>query len=150
MKALLSAIKTKLQTELTYVRNNDVFVTEDENLLPKSAKSHAVGIKDGAVTHKELAGGMLELTMTVKIVLWVQLAKPEAAIMGDDAADKKGVLDMEADVHGVLDENLLAIAGMQSAVRSPISPGSELFGDETDAMIRKVITYEYTKEKERP
>jgi hypothetical protein len=148
MKALLTAIKTQLQSDLTYVRASDIFVTEDESLIPETVKSQAVGLKDGPVIRKELAGRMMEYNMTVKIVLYVQLLRPEAAIIGDGT--QKGILDMEADVHTALDENLLGVAGMQSAVAAPDQPESELFGDETNAFQRKIITYEYIKEEARP
>ena len=150
MKELLTAIKTQLQADLTYARDSDVFVTEDENLIPAQAKFPAVGLKDGPVTHRELAGGMIELKMVVKVIVYVQLSKPEAAMMGDAATGQKGVLDMEADVHTSLDENLFGITGMQAAVRTPVSPESELFGDENEAVQRKALTYEYTKEIARP
>jgi hypothetical protein len=52
-------------------------------------------------------------------------------------------------VHGVLDLNLLGIDGMEHAY-SPEESGSDLFGDERDMIVRKVLTYEYTKTAERP
>ena len=150
MKALLTAIKAQLQTDLTYVRDQDVVVVEDDYLIPKAVKSPAVGLKDGPVIRKELLSGMMEYTMTVKIILYVQLLKDEAVIMGDGSL--KGILDMEADVHESLDENLLGITGMQSALALPNQPESELFGDEESgrAWQRKVVSYEYIKEEERP
>ena len=150
MKELLTAIKTQLQTDLTYVRDKDIFVTEDENLIPDAVKFPAVGIKDGPVERRELAGSMMEYVMGVKVIVYVQLTKPEAAVMGDTATGKKGVLDMEGDVHASLDENLLSITGMQSATAAPLSPESELFGDEEEVIQRKVITYQYVKEEARP
>ena len=213
MKALLTAIKLQLQTDLTYVRDKDIFVTEDDNLIPSAIKFPAVGIKDGPVVRTEEIGGMMEYALTVKIIAYVQLLKPEAAIMGvevvlsnwaaitpyvlddrckpttpndhwyictvagtsdaveptwpttigetvvdgtatwkciDASAGEKGILDMEADIHESLDENLLAITGMISAVALPNQPESELFGDETEVVVRKVISYRYEKETARP
>ena len=151
MKALLTAIKTQLQSDLTYVRDKDVFITEDDFATPQAIKYPAVGLKDGPVTRKELAGGMMEYAMTVKIILYVQFAKPEAAIMGDASTGQVGILDMEADVHSSLDENLLDITGMQSAVAASNQPESELVGEEGQSLAqRKIITYEYVKEEARP
>ena len=150
MKELLTAIKTQLQTDLTYVRAADVFITEDENLIPDAVKFPAVGIKDGPVVRTEEAGGMMEYALTVKIIPYVQLSKPEAAIMGDTSTGKEGILDIEADIHESLDENLLSITGMISAVALPNQPESELFGDETEVVVRKVISYQYEKETQRP
>lgn len=150
MKELLLAIKSQLQTDLSYVRESDVFVTEDENLVPDAVMFPAVGLKDGPVQIIEMIGGMMEYRMTVKIVALVQLTKPEAAIMGDTATGKKGLLDLEADIHSSLDENLLSITGMTEAVAAANQPESEVFGDEVEVIQRKIIGYEYVKETERP
>ena len=150
MKELLTAIKSQLRTDLTYVRDSDIFVTEDENLIPEAVKFPAVGLKDGPVIRKELAGGMMEYTLSVKIIALVQLTKPEAAIMGDASTGKPGILEMESDIHESLDENLLSVTGMQEAVAVPNQPESETFGDETEVIQRKIITYQYVKEEERP
>jgi len=150
VKALLTAIKSQLQADLGYVRASDVFITEDEDLFPDAIKFPAIGIKDGPVVRIEMIGGMIEYLMTVKIVALVQLTKPEAAIMGDSATGRKGILDMEKDIHASLDENLLSITGMTAAVAAANQSESEMFGDEVEVMQRKVIAYEYVKETERP
>jgi hypothetical protein len=150
MKALLTAIKTQLQTDLAYVRDKDFFITEDENLIPSSVKFPAVGLKDGPVVRTEEVSGMMEYAMTVKIIAYIQLQKPEAAIMGDASTDDKGILDMETDIHKSLDENLLSITGMTEAVALANQPESELFGDEKEAVVRKIISYQYVKEMARP
>jgi hypothetical protein len=150
MKQLLTAIKAQLQTDLSYVRDSDVFITEDENLIPSAVKFPAVGLKDGPVIRVEMIGGMMEYHMTVKIVALVQLTKSEAAIMGDTSTGKKGILDMESDIHESLDENLLSITGMIAAIAAANQPESEVFGDEVEVIQRKVIAYEYVKETERP
>ena len=150
MKELLTAIKSQLQADLGYVRAPDVFITEDENLIPAAIKFPAVGIKDGPAQRIEMIGGMMEYLMTVKIVALVQLTKPEAAIMGDSVTHKKGILDMEKDIHESLDENLLSITGMTSAVAAANQAESEVFGDEVEVIQRKIIGYEYVKETERP
>jgi len=148
MKALLTAIKARLQQDLSYVRASDVFITEDEHMIPEAVKFPAIGIKDGVIVRRELAGGMLEITLNVNVVIWVKLLKDEATIMGDAATGKKGVLEIEDDIHEALDENLLDITGMQEAF-SPEPSASELFGDETEAVQRKVVGYRYVKEEER-
>jgi hypothetical protein len=150
MKELLTAIKTQLQTDLTYVRDKDIFITEDDNLIPNAVKYPAVGLKDGPVIRIEELGSMMEYTMTVKIIAYVQLSKPEAAIMGDASVSGQGILDLEKEVHESLDENLLSITGMTEAVALPNQPESELFGDETEVVVRKIISYQYVKETQRP
>ena len=150
MKELLTAIKAQLQTDLTYVRDSDIFITEDDDLVPQSVRFPAVGIKDGPVQATELASDMMKYIMSVRIIPYVQLVKPEAAVMGDASTSSKGILEMEEDIHQSLDENDLDIDGMQEAVGDPNRPESELFGDEEEMVLRKKITYRYVKEETRP
>jgi len=145
MKELLEAVQAELQTELDYVRDRDVFVTEDENIVPAKAKFPAIGIKDGRVTRRKLPGSSLIITLTVRIIVWVQLTKDQATILGDAGTGKKGVLDIAEDIDTALDANLLSISGMQE-VFSPEEAESELVGDEEDALQRKTVDYEYIKE----
>ncbi len=149
MKALLTAIQTQLQTDLTYIRDSDIYIAPHENYIPSQVRPPCVGIKDGRIDRKELASGMLEVTLNVTIVIMVQLAKDEASIMGDTATSKKGVLEISDDIQEALDENLLDIDGMQEAY-SPSEEGSVLFGDEKEALQRKLITYQYIREGLRP
>lgn len=149
MKALLNAIKTQLQTDLTYVRDGDVFITPHEDFLPHDVKFPAVGIKDGSIIRAERMGGCMEYEISVSLIPWVAMAKPEASIMGDSATSRKGVLDVADDIHTALDENLLAISGMQEAF-SPSESGSETLGSDTRLLQKKNITYVYRKEGNRP
>ena len=148
MKELLSAIKTQLQTDLTYIRDRDIYVTPHENYIPNAVKLPCVGIKDGGISRTELPGGMWEVALSVKLIAYVQLAKEEASIMGDTASSKKGVLDIVDDIHLSLDEDLLGISGMIEAY-SPAEAESEMFGDDDDAVQRKIVTYQYVKEEDR-
>jgi hypothetical protein len=149
MKALLIAIQTALKGGLSYVRDDDIFITPHENYIPHAVRPTCVGLKDGPIKRIELAGGMMEYIMDVQVVLWVDLLKEEASIIGDAAAGEKGVLEVGDDVHVLLDENLLGITGMIAAY-SPAETGSELFGDDSKTMQRKIITYRYTKQEVRP
>ena len=38
MKDLITAAKARLQTTLTYVRDSDIFVTEDDRLIPSAVR----------------------------------------------------------------------------------------------------------------
>ena len=148
MKKLLKAIQDQLKTDLTYVRDSDIYVTPHLNFIPASAKPPCVGIKDGGITRTELPGGMWEVVCTVSLVTYVQLLKDEASIMGDASAGKKGVLDIVDDIHSSLDENLLGITGMIEAF-SPSETESEMFGDEKEGLQRKTVTYRYVKQETR-
>ena len=148
MKELLLAIQTQLQTDLTNIRDGDIFITLHENYIPAHVRPPCIGIKDGDIIRIELAGGMWEVTMEVMIIPYVQLAKDEASIIGDSSTGKKGVLDVVDDIHVSLDENLLGITGMQAAF-SPSESKSEYFGDEKESLQRKIVRYQYIKEEER-
>ncbi|MDH5524445.1 MAG: hypothetical protein OEY01_10705 [Desulfobulbaceae bacterium] len=149
MKALLAAIKQELQANLTGIRDSDIYITPHENYIPATAKPPCVGIKDGGENRVELVADMWEVTAKVIIVPYVQLYKAEASIMGDAVAGKKGVLEMTAEIHAVLDRNHLNISGMQWAFSSSETP-SQLFGDQKQSLQRQLITYQYVYEEERP
>lgn len=148
MRTLLAAIQTQLRSDLTYVRDQDVYITPHPNYVPRGVQPPFIGLKDGPVARRELAGGWIEVTRQVLVVVYTALAKEEASVMGDAAAGQKGVLEIEEDVHASLDENLLSIDGMQSAW-SPSAAASEMFGDAQRSLQRKIITYEYIGEEER-
>ena len=146
MKALLQKIKETLQENLDYVRDKDIYITPHINLVPPASKYPCIGLKDGRVTRKELAGDMLEITMQVHIVPYVRLIKEdETGIQG--TAVKKGILDMVQDIHDVLDDNLI-LPEIQAAF-CPAERESELFNDGKIVLTRKVLIYEYVKEVAR-
>jgi hypothetical protein len=145
MKALLTAIKSQLQTSLTYIRDRDIYITPHANYIPYAVRPPCVGIKDGTVKRVWEVRDAYTMLMSVSINVFVQLAKDEAAVMGDTSTSKKGVLDIIADIRTALDDNVLSISGMQVA-RSPQDVASELFGDERNTLQRKTITYEYQKQ----
>lgn len=149
MKELLTAVKAELRAELDYVRDSDVFVAPHANFLPSGVRFPCVALKDGPIGIEELAGGMMRWSLDVNVVVYVQLVKDEASIMGDEGTGRAGVLDIVDDVHTALDENLLDITGMEAAycVREQ---ASELFADKTNAVQRKIVTYRYEKEGARP
>ena len=143
MKSLLNAIKSELQTDLTYVRDSDIYVTEDEDLIPSSVKFPAVGLKDGDITYAIETANQESDELLVDIIAYEQLSKTEASIMGDAATGKKGVLDIIADVKTSLTSNMLN--GIVD-VAVPVSEGgSEFIGDENEAIQKKRLTMRYEK-----
>jgi len=146
MKELLAAIKAKLQADLTYIRDRDIFITPHENYIPHHVRPPCVGIKDGDIDGSDGMSECEEARMVVTVIPYVQLAKDEAAIMGDPSAGRKGILDIDADIKASLDNNLLDIEGMQGA-SCKSSKASELFGDEQETLQRKLIRCEYEKQE---
>ena len=79
----------------------------------------------------------------VKVIAYVQLQKPEAAIMGDANAGQKGVLEMIADIKASLNDERFSDT-YESAI--PVSESeSELLADEETAIQKKSITMRYSK-----
>jgi hypothetical protein len=141
MKALLTAVKTQLQADLTYVRDADIFITEDERLIPSAVKFPAVGIKDGAVTYRRATKSQEDQGLQVKIIAYQELRKPEASIMGDTTATQKGILDMADDIIASL-KNELFFGEVDDAF--PVGESeSELLADEHTAIVMKVVTMQY-------
>jgi hypothetical protein len=150
MKAILAAAKLALQTGLSaYVRAQDVYVTPSLELIPNGVKTPAIALKDGAIARSEKCGGMWDADFTVQVAVFAQVLKPEASVMSDAATAQKGVLDLAAAVHAILDETTLGIAGMLDAF-SPSESASETVGTEAEMFQRKIITYRYLKEETRP
>jgi hypothetical protein len=143
MKALISALQTQLQTSLAYVRDSDIFVTEDDRLIPAAVRFPAVGIKDGPIVYEMQTNMHEQHILDVKILAYVQLRKPEASIMGDASTSKKGVLDIIDDIFTALKNNLLS---GQADIAWPIGESeSELLADEDTAIQMKSITMRYTR-----
>jgi len=128
MKALLIRIKSKLQTDLTYVRDGDIFITEGEGVIPDHVKSPAVGLKDGEVLYNIETGDQETDELFVKAIVYVQLQKPEAAVMGDASTGQKGVLDIIADIKASLDDE--KFSGIYEAAIPMSESESELIIDD--------------------
>lgn len=144
MKDLLEAIKTQLKTDLTYVRGSDIFITEDERVIPDTVKFPAVGLKDGEITYDvEYQGAKENSELLVKHIAYVQLEKPEASVMGDTSTEKKGVLDIIADIKESLRDNKLS--GQVNEVWLVSEAESELLADEELAIQMKILTMRYVR-----
>ena len=144
MKSLLTAIKARLQSDLTYVRDRDIFVTEDEIVLPPATKFPAVGLKDGPVEWSIMSSGpSKQQAMSVMVIAYAGIVKPEASIMGDTATGKKGVLEIIDDVRASLDENTLSDEVSNAEVIS--ESAREILLDEEESIQKKTITFRYER-----
>lgn len=143
MKNLLNAIKVQLRMSLTYIRNSDIYITEDLRLIPDSVRFPAVGIKDSEITYAIETQNQEEDTLEVILVVYVELQKPEASIMGDSSTGGKGGLDIVTDIVTALKSNTLS---GQADVAIPVSEtGSELLADEDTAIQMKTLTMRYSR-----
>ncbi len=142
MKELLEAVAGRLRQE-TGVR--DVFVTTDEQTLLAGTRLPALAVKDGKVTTRKLAGGVVEKSMQVRVIAWAPQGKDAAQVMGD--ATQPGVLDLAAAAEGALDGELLGIDGMIDA--QPVEElASVLYiNQQGKAIQQKIITFEYVRQR---
>jgi hypothetical protein len=153
MNDTVKAIQGRLQTDITYVRNKDIFITPDDDYVPNEVAYPAIGIKDGPIRKTELMNDQMGYERIVRINLWVDLAKGQASIIGDSAGSgRKGILDMADDVNASLDENTLSLADVISARCENPEPEAELFGEAngTRLLVRKKLTIVYESEGDRP
>lgn len=142
MKALLTAIKSKLQAEISYVKDRDVYVTEDLRLVRSSGGYPALALKDDGISFLVEAGDQVGETLTVKIGCYVKLHKPEAAVMGDDPAGEKGLLDIAGDVITSTDSTLGGIVDLSEPVGIN---GSEMLFDERKGLQFLPVTMRYSR-----
>lgn len=137
MKNLLLKIQTELRG-VDGIRDRDVYLSADADIIPESNRFPCIGIKDGPIARHELMGGVISRSLTVSIHVYNKLLAGENEV--------KAVLDMADDVHAALADNCLA-----DYVRdvSPVSetPVQVLYRRGMDAlMLRKTISYEYEQE----
>lgn len=147
MNALLLAIKAALQGgAISGVADESVCIVRSENYLPASATSPAIGIKDGIIRRRELAGGAIELDMTVLVCVWCQLIEDdnfEASLTG--FGDDSGVIALAAEVVSALENNTLGLPGVQRAFAVECR-ASEAIGMTTTTLQRKIIVMNYVQE----
>lgn len=122
MKQLLTDSKAALQAALSYVRNSDVYVTEDIRLVRSSGSYPAVGLKDGGIVYGTEASDQGDDTYSLIVCAYVELTRQEAGIMG--AAGQKGVLDVAKDM--VTTMKAAALSGRFDARRVTAQDGSEV------------------------
>jgi hypothetical protein len=138
-----------LRTDLTYVRDEDIFISVENDYQPSGLQYPAVGLKDGTIRRKELASGLWEETQTVTVILFQEHGTvPGTSVVGDGGT-KKGLLEIAEDIHESLDDTTLGLAGVTQAV-SLSESGSARVPEETGTIQKKEITYRYVTEAVRP
>jgi len=147
MKELLEYVKARLIDRLDYIRDDDIYITPDIDLVPQGCRRPCVGITDGTIIRRELAGDVIESDLTVTVVVYVGIQKTEAALMGDAATRAKGTLNIIADVNAALDEYLPTRAFIYAF--SGTESKTESVSDGQTAMARKTITFLFQKQEDR-
>lgn len=150
MKALLNAIKTDLQNAatLSYVRDQDIFIIPDEDIIPQTAAFPAIGLKDGhiSMTKEATAAGtnlLWEVTYLVHVLLYVDMVAGEVPVVGQTSPSVvKGIMDINDDVRAVLHEDYQSISGILDAYCVEESAG-EIIGGTDMIVLKKRLTFEY-------
>ena len=141
MNELLAAARAALQT-LSEVRERDVFITSHPNFIPTGVRQPCIGIKDGKITRKELAGSMLEETLLLDCIGMVKVS-------GDGLTGDSGILQLITAIETKLDQNTLGLPGMEFAWSPSETPSKMFFSDNKQCLVQKTITFQYTRERER-
>jgi hypothetical protein len=155
MKALITAIQTSLKNAatLSYVADDDIFITPDENILPRSFGLPAIGLKDGTIAREMRAQAtastyLWDVKYRVHVIIYVDMSAGETPVIGQASPSTKGVLDISIDIDAVLHENYQSISGIQDAYcveeDESDSLGRPKQGGGWDiVMQKKRMTYEY-------
>ena len=151
MRELILAIQAALRNavRLVYIADMDIFVTPDDNLLPIAIGFPAVGLKDGVIDFVFEDGRNQEINYNVDIIIYQLLQPGEISMVGQVTPKVHGVLEIANDIHHVLRDNKLSIAGMEVAL--PASEGAVEWMEGTDvSVVKKRITYQYKKLEANP
>lgn len=148
MKDLVTAIQTRLRAELAYMRDADIYITPDLDLIPSAAGRPCIGIKDGRIAKRELAGDVIEYDMPVSIVTYQRIMQNEASVIGDASGTYRGVLEIDADIDAALDNWQPAAAYIRFGWSDGSAP-SETVADGTQALVRKTRNFFFQKQEDR-
>ena len=142
MKTLLLNIRTYLRDTVNCVRNNskDIYIAPHIDFLPAHVKFPCIGIKDGDVD-PSFGAGCIDRDLIVYVSLYTNLYKFESNLIGDDSANKIGILDFSDRVRDLL--NVYIPTNCQ-AVECIKESGSELLTDGENSFIQqKILTFKY-------
>lgn len=144
MLAAIQAVKTAMQasTTLAYVKDKDVYITEDIRLIRSAGEYPAFGIKDGGTVFDFQPGDQEEDTLEVIIACYVQLLRPEQAIIGTPDG-KPGVLKMAEDLVSLLKDNTLG--GVVTQLLPLRAGASEILPEQNRAIQMLPVSFRVTK-----
>lgn len=151
MKTLINTIKSTLQGAalLSYIENDNIFITPDREIIPYSCSFPALGLKDGPIEYRPLTNIMREVTYNVDVIIYQKLTAGETPITGQTTPRIYGVLEIAANIDSLLSENYLSIAGMEQAWLVS-EQESQTIGYDELVLQQKILTFQYTKQEVRP
>lgn len=142
MKALLNAVKSRLDSQLTYL--SKVIIVTDENEVLEDAAHPFIALADRGLRREYLKWSRKEY-LTVRVIAYQEILREEATLMGSGA--KKGVIDILADAETALWNNYLGLPGyydVQIAAHLP----AELVISENQFSARRAMDVTYFREFE--
>ena len=83
------------------------------------------------------------------VIIYVKLTEGETPITGQTTPRIYGVLEIASDIDGLLSENYLSITGMEQAWLVN-EQASRTIGYDELVLQQKIMTFQYTKQEDRP
>lgn len=134
---LLLKIKSHLRVELSGVRDVDIFLSPNLEVIPPGIGFPAIGIKDGKVNRVELSSDVEELSLPVEIAVYERFIKDETAIIN--------LHTIAGDVRAALKDELFD--GYVKAISGPNETPVVLLARKDALILRKILSYTYEKEE---
>jgi len=150
-KTLLTTIQTDLQaaTGLSYVADESIFITPDEDYIPAELTFPAIALKDGPETFdRDPVGFPSERWQMgynqIHAIAYVALSEGDTPVIGGTAPEYHGILDLCAAIDTALEAAWSAISGVED-FRIVDSPESQIIGGNGGVLLlKKRRTYEYS------
>lgn len=145
MKAILNAIKTRLNSQLTYLGNRIYFLIDEVEGLPLETEFPCAGLLDGGTQHAEYPSRQIENYYFVEVVFYQQILAVEGSLMGK--GNDKAILDIAEDGVAALRDYKLGDSAIEYARPQSEDAAQTLINPAGDIMIAmKKIKMKYTKE----
>lgn len=148
MIKLLNAIRDAIIASpiFSYIDNNVYIIPETDDVVffPESYHCPCITLSDGGEDIINMQDSGKQTDLFVDVSSYNYLREPETALIGE--TDVKGVLEMTADLRGLLVFNLLGIANMNEAevLRVGKSEPFKIWSQD-DIAIKQKFTIKYTK-----
>lgn|GEM_PF-621146 len=150
IKEILEWVRTTLRDadSLSYIADEDIFITPDEDLVPVSCAFPAIGVKDGPIEMTLDASGqgsglLWEVRYRIHLIAYVDMTAGETPVIGQASPAIKGALDINDDIRAVLHENYSSLFTGIIDARFIDEGESEVIGSNEMIVLKKRMTIEY-------
>lgn len=149
---LLLAVQARLQSQITYIRKGDIFITPDHLILPPGVVFPCIGIKDGVMEYiQETLPENDDRTFMVRIAAYQNLTGPLGELVVGKAGHDKfvGVVTLVESIAAALKDyrDIDGDGTDEMEVALPqASPESQLIETEKfPSIIMRTVDIKYTK-----